>query len=410
MRFSKRPDTEHPDFSGGWNMGMDSVTLMELPPASSPLLLIGYVMGCVLNRPREIGNTDLPAHVTYAGARTYAVGASFLGVLHLVMEDYGRFLSPHEIEERFKEGFLGAAELDGYSEFPLEEHIRREQKMPRSEKPIVIEHIYQSLLDPGTGELTRTMVTKQDVVESIHWCIEHEGIKLSTENPANFIKDVIRGRRASAMWPSVLKQKRITARQVTGGGNVFEFVPYAAGQTEPFPDRFGYHVSQPAQAHRIQSVSMPLASKELGRDDETYLIQVAVKLAVVETHFALFSPINVIELSHLQIGIKLRLCELDSLFAAYYIDEHGQRQRMIITAEAKKKNQRILEDQIIQQVRAAFEETDVDLVVPIAMTASGGGIHIVEFKAVRRADRAAFDALEQETEQLYHFVPPVKGI
>jgi len=280
--------------------------------------------------------------------------------------------------------------------------------MARSEKPLIVEHIYRSLVDPVTGSLTRTVVTNEDVVKAINWGREVHGLKLSSKNPANFIKDIIRGMGATAMWPASLKDARITARQVTGDGKVFEFVPYAPDQTEPFPDRFGYR--EGVWRHQIQSVSMPLASKELGRDDETYLIQVAVKLAVVETHFALRSPLNIVELNHLQIGIKLRLCELDSLFAASYIDEEGNLKRLVITAEAKKKKQRILEDQVVRQVHAAFEETHVDLVVPIAMTASAGGIYIAEFKAVPRQGYESFDVLELETEALYELVPHVKGI
>ena len=281
--------------------------------------------------------------------------------------------------------------------------------MAKSEKPVVIERIYQTLLKPdGSGDLTRAVVTNQDVVDAILWCNNHHGTKLSAKNPANFMKDIIRGKGASNMWPDSLKALRIGGRQVTGDGNVFEFAPYASGQTEPFPNRFGYHPG--VATHRVQSVSVPLATKSLGRDDETYLIQVAVKLNVVETHFALYSPINVIELNHLQIGIKLRLCEVDSLFAADYRDEDGKVCKLVITAEAKRKNQRILEEQVVQQVKAAFEETPVNLVVPIAMTAAGTGIYVAEFKAVRRSELAAFEALELEAEMLYELVPAVKGI
>lgn len=280
--------------------------------------------------------------------------------------------------------------------------------MTKSEKPLVVEHIYRSLLDPSTGRLKRSLVTNEDIVQAIDSCREKYGIKLSSKNPANFIKDIIRGNGATAMWPVALKEARVSARQVTGYGNVFEFVPYAPDQTEPFPDRFGYH--KDVEQHPIQSVSLPLASKALGRDDETYLIQVAVKLSVVETHFALKSPLNIVELNHLQIGIKLRLCELDSLFAATYLDKSGQKKQLVITAEAKKKNQRILEDQVVRQVHAAFAETPVDLVVPIAMTASAGGIYIAEFKAVARDGYENFDRLELETEALYVLKPRVKGI
>ncbi|WP_193727190.1 hypothetical protein [Burkholderia sp. BE17] len=280
--------------------------------------------------------------------------------------------------------------------------------MAKSQKPAVIDRIFDTLWDPVGQRLRRTVVTNEDVVTAIAWCRANLGSTLSEKNPANFMKDIIRGSNASNMWPDRLKARRYGGRQVTGDGNVFEFVPYEAGQDEPFPNRFGYH--EGVWTHKIQSISIPLDSKALGRDDETYLIQVAVKLAVVETHFALRSPIDVIELTHLQIGIKLRLCEVDSLFSAKYRDENGVTQQMIITAEAKKKNQRILEEQVMQQVKAAFNETPVNLVVPIAMTSTTDGIYLAEFKAIRRNELAIFTELELEQEALYELCPRVQGI
>lgn len=279
--------------------------------------------------------------------------------------------------------------------------------MPKSEKPVVIERIYETLLDPVTGRLSRNIVTSQDVINAIEWANAHRGTKLSSKNPANFIKDVIRGTGASGMWPASLKDARVSAKQLTGSGNIFEFVPYAPGQEGPFPDRFGFREGVPR--HKVQTVSVPLATKALGRDDETYLIQVAVKLGIVETHFALHSPIDVIELYHLQIGIKLRLCEVDALYAAKYVDQ-GVVRDMIITVEAKKKRQRILVEQVMQQVRAAFNETKVDLVVPIALTAVTGGVYIAEFKGVHRGQLTQFNDLELETEAMYELTPPVAGI
>ncbi len=276
--------------------------------------------------------------------------------------------------------------------------------MPKSQKPEVIEWIYDSMLDPATGKLARFVVTSDDVLAGI----DATGVKLSKKNPSNFIKDVIRGHGASGMWPERLKSLRIGGRQVTGDGNVFEFVPYDEGQADPFPNRFGYHPG--VARHQVQSISMPLATKALGRDDETYLIQVAVKLAVIETHFALVSPINVVELSHLQIGIKLRLTEVDSMYAATYVDDGGHLKQMIITAEAKKRRQRILEEQVIQQVRAAFHGTKTETVVPIAMMAAGDGIYVAEFKMVRQSDLPGFEVLELESEALYELTPKVKGI
>lgn len=277
-----------------------------------------------------------------------------------------------------------------------------------SQKPKVIERVYEMLVDPVSGELTRTVVTNNDVSRAIEWCNANHGSTLSKNNPANFIKDVIRGPNANQMWPEALKAKRVTARQVTGQGNIFQFVPYAHGQVDAFPDRFGFHPGVPR--HKVQTVSVPLATKALGRNDETYLIQVAAKLAIVETHFALYSPIHVLELHHLQIGIKLRLCEVDSMYSAKYRDAAGLPQDMIITAEAKKRGQRILEEQVIQQVRAAFGATPVNLVVPIAMTSAEKGIYVAEFKAVRREELDQFHELELATETLYELVPAVKGI
>ena len=282
--------------------------------------------------------------------------------------------------------------------------------MARSQKPQVIERIYEQLVDSTTGELKRSVVTSTDVVEAILWCNQNQGTDLSEKNPANFIKDVIRGQGASGMWPKTLHEKRIGGRQVTGDSNVFEFVPYETDQTEAFPQLFGFHKG--IAEHELQSVSMPLASKALGRDDETYLIQVAIKLNLVETHFALFSEIDVIELNHLQIGIKLRLTEVDSLYTATYLDEAGEKCQLIVTVEAKKKRQRILPDQIVRQVKAAFNATpiDIDLVVPLAMASAGGGIYVAEFKPIRRQDSETLETLELAIEVLYKLKPPVKGI
>lgn len=279
-----------------------------------------------------------------------------------------------------------------------------------SEKPHVVERIFDQLWNPADQRLIRTVVTNSDVVEAIRWCNEHKGTQLSDKNPANFFKDMIRGSGVDAMWPDRLKQLRWTALQTTGGGNVLEFVRYKNDQTEAFPNPFGYHDG--VARHRVQSLSMPQASKALGRDDETYLIQVAVKLAVVETHFALESPLEVLELNHLQMGLKLRNTEIDSMFSGLFKDAtDGKEKLLIITAEAKNKGQRILTEQIMSQVRAAFKEvSNAQVVAPVAMVARPGGIYLVEFQAVRREALDDFVELVLERQALYELVPSVKGI
>jgi hypothetical protein len=210
------------------------------------------------------------------------------------------------------------------------------------------------------------------------------------------------------MWPEKLKDKRITARQVTGEGNIFEFTSYEEGQTEPFPSRFKHRPG--VETVRVQSVSMPLATKALGRNDETYLIQVAVKLGVIETHLALKSKLRIIEVSHLQVGIKLRLAEVDSMYSALYETDEGERCSLIVTVEAKKKGQRILEEQVEQQVRGAFTATDTDVVLPMAMAAVETGIYLVEFSAISRGELDDFTELTPASEALYELVPAVPGI
>lgn len=280
--------------------------------------------------------------------------------------------------------------------------------MPKSEKPPVIDRIYDTLLDPESQELARTVVTYDDVKQALEWARATHGLKLKGSNPFNFMKDIIRGEGGAGMWPERLKAKRITARQVTGDSNIFEFANYEDDQTEPFPSKFKYR--EGVETIRVQSVSIPLATKALGRNDETYLIQVAVKLGIIETHLALKSKHRVIEVTHLQVGIKLRLAEVDSMYAALYENGDGGRASCLVTVEAKKRGQRILEEQVIQQVRGAFTATDTSLVIPMAMVVAETGIYVAEFNAVAREELELFKELTLATEALYELTPAVVGI
>lgn len=283
--------------------------------------------------------------------------------------------------------------------------------MPASEKHHVIEYIFDQLWDSEQQTLRRTTVSMTDVTEGIRWANANRNTKLSDRNPANFMKDVVRGFGGSKMWPQKLKDLGWTAIQKKGELSVFEFVRYAEGQVDPFPNPFGHH--EAVRTHHVQSLSIPQATKELGRDDETYLIQVSAKLAVVETHFALESPHKdrMRYIQHLQVGIKLRKAEIDSLYLATCLDEAGVPQQVVITAEAKKKRQRILEEQIEEQVREAFKAMpSIDRVIPIAMQSVSRGIYIAEFKAIDRSELAEFSELELAGEGFYELVPPVNGI
>ena len=272
-----------------------------------------------------------------------------------------------------------------------------------------MERIYDSLVDPVSGKLTRRQVTMADVNQALDWCEHNLGLKRTNLNVANFFKDLIRGSGANNMWPEKLKTLRITARQSTGDGNSFEFLDYEPNQTEPFPTHFPVGATP---THPLQSISMSLRSKDLGRGDETYLIQVAVKLLVVETHLALHSPLKVVEIDHLQTGVKLRRTELDSVYSGIYVED-GHQKPLLVTVEAKGKGQRVLREQIVNQVKAAFElMPNISRVVPVAMsivkTDKGeSGIHFIEFHSFTDIALVTESALIPASQQVYVLHPRV---
>lgn len=255
--------------------------------------------------------------------------------------------------------------------------------MPASQKGYAIEYLFDLHWDAAAGQLLDPVVTLDEVQAAIAWSNTNHGTALSARNPANFMKDIVRGSGGNRMWPARLRRLRIAAEQTMGDRAAFRFVPYRPGQTEPFPNPFEYREGETPR-FQVQSLSLPEVVKRLGRDDETYLIQVAVKLAVIETHFALASSLRgrVSEVHHLQVGLKLRLAEIDTLFLASVADEQGRQHQMLITVEAKKRGQRIVEEQILRQVRAVFDAVPtVDRVVPLGLTTiREGGMYVVEFQ------------------------------
>lgn len=288
-----------------------------------------------------------------------------------------------------------------------------------SDKTVVVERIWQTLLAEGQN---RKVVYFEDVTAAIEFCNARDHKKRSVKNPANFMKDLIRKDNASGNWPASLCGIRIGGRQRVGSNRVFEFAPYVNGQTEPFPNR--YFPAPDMVPIDLQSLSLPLASKALGRKDESWLIQVAVSLCILEQHFALHSELPVREVVHLQTGVKLANSEIDGLFRAI-VEVEGVRTHILVTCEAKQKGERILEHQIVEQVVAAYksvkssvleEDLEVSRIVPVALKAIGeqGEIYVVEFEPWTPDEAAAPEALLKElklaSEALFRLVPPVPGI
>lgn len=300
-------------------------------------------------------------------------------------------------------------------------------------KTSVIEYLYNRYC---AGEFSNEIVNNDDVVAAI----QATGAALSVKNPANFLKDIIRKDNANTHWPPALVAAKIGARQRYGGKRVFQFVPFAPGQTQPFPDNYVPNASTPV--HRLQSATVPFAARQLGRKEESWLMQVVVALRVIETQLSLFSPLRnrLRDVTHLQMSMKTQP-EID----AVYLVSHGSSLNMakgsdlfsVVTCEAKQLGERILEDQIREQIAKAFVETkkmarpQIGSLKPMAVQIRDAAvpdgmerrIFVVEFQRLRRK---TFDALyaptEEQPERLYEMplravstafhvpMPPVRGV
>ncbi|MBL0845114.1 hypothetical protein [Pseudomonas mediterranea] len=284
--------------------------------------------------------------------------------------------------------------------------------MAVSEKTIIIERIFETLYDEKTKTLSRTLVNAADVQEAKRYCAEHSGIKMKLDgNPFNFMKDIVRGKSASKIWPQRLKDLQIGGVQRTGDGAIFEFVYGIAGALDSLDEDF--LPSDTTPSFPVQSLSLPLASKALGRTDESWLLQVAVNLRIIESHFAnaTRSQIDALEITHLQMDIKLRKVQIDALFRALHAAPDGSHSEVLITVEAKQGNQRILTEQIGRQVIAAFESTATERVIPVAIAAiKSRGIYVVEFAAVTRDTLSQFKAPTFHRDAIFMLQPRVKGI
>lgn len=279
------------------------------------------------------------------------------------------------------------------------------------------------------GAFEDGIVKNNDIVDAI----QETSAGISQHNPANFLKDLIRSDKINSRWPTTLCDAKITARQRYGKKRVFQFKPYEPGQTLPFPDNFEPRSETPTYA--VQSASIPFLARKLGRREETWLTQVIVNLKIIETHFSLFSSLQgkLRDVTHLQMGRKTQP-EIDAVFLVTLCDDPKRApdtfRNAIVSCEAKQGNQRILEDQVREQVAKIFQTStpDIQSVIPFVVRVHAASkrkkiIHAVELKEI---SRTVFDAkyqntdddeerlykmpLEYETGCFFELMPPVPGI
>jgi hypothetical protein len=287
--------------------------------------------------------------------------------------------------------------------------------VPEETKEYVFEKCFNERWDESSGTVRSPVVTVREVAEATaEWLASHPNVDpKKVGNRYAFFKDFIRNlKRANKRWPKSILDRKYTARQLTGGGASFEFVPLRPGQIIPFPNA----VPPPDRStptHGIESISMPLASRLLGRADEPWLIQVLVRLHVIETHLSLYSTRNILQIDHLQMSVKLYLSEIDALFLAVEDIGLGKTQEVIVTCEAKGLHDDILESQVLLQVESVFQSPNMnqDTVIPIAVKAHRQSVvHVVEFAAISREVLSNERMLTIASQALYEFIPPVPGI
>ena len=274
-----------------------------------------------------------------------------------------------------------------------------------SKKTPVIEYLFFERFDEQTGEITDAEVSLDDVVRAI----DETGVDLSKRNPANFLKDIVRMPTRNQVFPESVVARGYTAQQHVGEGMCFQFVPLPEGQTEAFEDA----VPPPDlldAPHVIQSVSLPLPSRRLGRSDEAWLTQVAVRLALIHTHMALMSEIPVISVDLLQTNMKLAGAEIDAAFLASVAESESIITEVLLSCEMKSVTEVLEEEQMLRgaQALAASGAKMLKLegvpVVPLGIKAVGGGsIWIIEYET-------EFPPLVKSSEAVYRFEPPVQGV
>lgn len=282
-----------------------------------------------------------------------------------------------------------------------------------SKKTQVIEWIFNQRFDPASGTLSDPVVTMADISKGI----SGTGCGLSEGNLANFWKDLTRtGKKGlDANWPVSAANFGFGATDGIGRGGQFVFVRVPPGCSSPAFDFVDFNPALPST--RLQSLSMPLAMRSLGRPSENWQSQVAARLDVVASHFAFHSPRNVHprsvhEVNFLQTGVKVGgTSEIDATFSLTADD--GQ---WLVAAEVKGRSEQFYLPQIkraavklgeMAQSGKSPALSGITGVIPLGIkVVAKSMLWIVEFEPV--TDPAL--PLTKAAEGVFELVPHVPGV
>ena len=275
-----------------------------------------------------------------------------------------------------------------------------------SDKTGVIEMLFNDLWIEESRKLRQTTVTMTEVGKAIErWNLTAPANhRLSTRNPANFLKDVKRTvEGANRAWPQSVFERGYNGRQSIGDEGSFEFIPIPPDQEVPFLEPFLTPDDVIPNHFEVETLSIGIAVKKLGREDESFLVQALVNVRAIESHFALTSDRKVEQVDFLQTNVKLGHGEVDALFLLSETREvsatgpaeypsPGLPNSVIATCEVKGRKEIAWPDQILRQVKAFLESEQGhphEIVVPLYVKALGGDvIRIVEMKEISRPQLA----------------------
>ncbi|MGQ0760863.1 MAG: hypothetical protein ACT4OT_02415 [Acidobacteriota bacterium] len=172
---------------------------------------------------------------------------------------------------------------------------------------------------------------------------------------------------------------------------------------------------------KIQSLSLDLETRLVGFwGHESWLMQVAVQLRLIQSHLALCSEHKFIEVANLQQNIKQGRAEIDGLFLGRTSPECS----VLITVEAKGRTDDILETQVAAQVMAVMKNKNINrnlpditddperfYILPLAMKVIDESVvYIAEYQPVKYETNGVVEGLKLECESLCELIPPVEGI
>lgn len=270
---------------------------------------------------------------------------------------------------------------------------------------------------------------------------------LSDGNPANFFKDIVRREQAYRIaWPySVLRRGfigvQVKGRQNSvanaaqkrtskGAGPCFAFVHTDSEDPifdlyQAIPTFLRPEPSSTVPTFSIQTLELPPEVRRLRREDESFLLQLVVRLRVIETHLAAASQKNLDSLVHLQMGLKTHGAEIDGLFLGELDGTSPNKprttdkRRVLVALEAKGRSDDILKSQLVDQVKALFAlktfQDEIDLIVPMAVKLiAPSRLYVAEYDFVERNEVVTnglqLANLRISGEAFYEFVPPLGGV